>query len=115
MKRNKVFISVILLVSLGLLFSFNQQQISSAYKNEYTKQINTFSASLRELGIEIKKTNLQNPNSKEELTSKIKKTRIGLKQIDFWLRYLEPLSYKKINGSLPVEWETEVFEKFEKP
>lgn len=35
--------------------------------------------------------------------------------MDFWFRYLEPLSYKKINGPLPVEWETEVFEKFETP
>jgi cytochrome c peroxidase len=35
--------------------------------------------------------------------------------MDFWFRYLEPISYKKINGPLPVEWETEVFEKFEKP
>ncbi len=35
--------------------------------------------------------------------------------MDFWFRYLEPTAYKKINGPLPVEWETEVFEKFEKP
>ncbi len=28
---------------------------------------------------------------------------------------MEPIVYKKINGPLPVEWETEVFEKFEKP
>jgi cytochrome c peroxidase len=35
--------------------------------------------------------------------------------MDLWFRYLEPVAYKKINGPLPVEWETEVFEKFEKP
>lgn len=38
-----------------------------------------------------------------------------VKAADFWLRYFEPLAYKKINGPLPVEWETEVFEKFERP
>jgi cytochrome c peroxidase len=38
-----------------------------------------------------------------------------MKAIDFWLRYIEPTLYKKINGPLPVEWETEVFEKYEKP
>jgi len=41
--------------------------------------------------------------------------RLKMKGLDFWLRYLEPTVYKKINGPLPVEWETEVFEKFEKP
>ncbi len=41
--------------------------------------------------------------------------RVQLKKNDFWLRYLQPVDYKKINGPLPVEWETEVFEKFEKP
>ncbi|MBK7810712.1 MAG: cytochrome C peroxidase [Saprospiraceae bacterium] len=43
------------------------------------------------------------------------KTRLSLKKIDFWLRYLEPIAYKLINGPLPLEWETEVFEKFEPP
>lgn len=42
-------------------------------------------------------------------------TRTCMKQVDFWLRYLDPLLYKKINAPLSVEWETEVFEKFEKP
>lgn len=35
--------------------------------------------------------------------------------MDFWLRYLEPVAYRKLNAPLPVEWETEVFEKFEAP
>src|SRR5690606_21123046 len=30
-------------------------------------------------------------------------------------RYFEPVAYRKLNGPLPVEWETEVFEKFEPP
>ena len=38
-----------------------------------------------------------------------------LKNIDFWLRYFEPNAYRKLNGPLPVEWENEVFEKFEPP
>jgi len=45
----------------------------------------------------------------------IELARLKLKGIDFWLRYLDPIAYKKINGPLPVEWETEVFEKWEKP
>lgn len=115
MKQNKVFFSIIILVSLCLLFSFNKHQINSVYKDEYKKHVKTFSVSLQELCLEIKRSNLPNQTSKDVLVSKIQNVRIGLKQIDFWLRYLEPLSYKKINGPLPVEWETEVFEKFEKP
>ena len=38
-----------------------------------------------------------------------------MKSLDFWFRYLEPEAYRKINGPLPVEWENEVFEKFEPP
>ena len=38
-----------------------------------------------------------------------------MKRADFLLRYLEPAAYRLINAPLPVEWETEVFEKFEKP
>ena len=31
------------------------------------------------------------------------------------MRYFEPNAYRRINGPLPVEWENEVFEKFEPP
>ena len=37
--------------------------------------------------------------------------RMKLKAIDPMLRYLDPISYKLVNGPLLVEWETEVFEK----
>jgi len=47
----------------------------------------------------------------KELKKLINETRLKLKSIDFWLRYFEPVAYKKINGPLPIEWETEVFEK----
>lgn len=41
--------------------------------------------------------------------------RMELKQVDFWLRYSDPILYRHINGPLPVEWEVEVFEKYEPP
>jgi cytochrome c peroxidase len=41
--------------------------------------------------------------------------RLKMKGLDFWFRYLEPNVYRKINGPIPVEWENEVFEKFEPP
>jgi cytochrome c peroxidase len=54
-------------------------------------------------------------SAKISLKKEIHGLRVNLKTADFWLRYYEPLLYKKINAPLPVEWETEVFEKFEKP
>lgn len=56
-----------------------------------------------------------NDSVKNELRGRIHSLRKTLKGMDFMLRYYEPLLYKKINAPLPVEWETEVFEKFEKP
>lgn len=53
--------------------------------------------------------------SREELLAATYRGRLSMKSADFWLRYLEPLAYKKINGPLPIEWEVEVFEKWEKP
>jgi cytochrome c peroxidase len=52
---------------------------------------------------------------KKQLELLLAQARMSLKKADFWLRYLEPVAYKKINGPLPVEWENEVFEKYEKP
>jgi cytochrome c peroxidase len=51
----------------------------------------------------------------QEIRDSIHQLRIGLKANDFWLRYVDPLAYKKLNAPLPVEWEVEVFEKFESP
>ncbi|MBK6522634.1 MAG: hypothetical protein IPG08_10000 [Sphingobacteriaceae bacterium] len=58
---------------------------------------------------------LTNAADINKIRDEINSCRLELKGIDIWLRYLEPISYKRINGPLPVEWETEVFEKFEKP
>ncbi len=53
--------------------------------------------------------------SRESLRAGIHAARRCIKAIDIWTRYLDPVAYKSLNGPLPVEWETEVFEKFEKP
>ncbi|MDI9341393.1 MAG: cytochrome c peroxidase [Sediminibacterium sp.] len=53
--------------------------------------------------------------NKAKWLTEIRQARLKLKAVDFWLRYLEPQLYRQINGPLPVEWETEVFEKYEKP
>lgn len=74
-----------------------------------------FSDAEQELIAAIGAGNLETKAGKDAIRKEIAAARMKLKAIDFWLRYLEPIGYKKINGPLPVEWETEVFEKWEKP
>jgi len=54
-------------------------------------------------------------SSKIRCKEALHQNRLLLKSLDFWLRYFHPQLYRKINGPLLVEWETEVFEKFEVP
>lgn len=52
---------------------------------------------------------------KTSMMHQVERNRILLKSADFWLRYVDPIQYRKLNGVLPVEWEVEVFEKWEPP
>jgi len=88
---------------------------SEVYRSNYDEKINNFKKSQLNLIDGIKQNDVDSPASIARVKEQIDMVRLEMKGVDFWLRYLEPLSYKKINGPLPVEWETEVFEKFEKP
>ena len=55
------------------------------------------------------------PTGIQSIKKRICYARLQLKAADIWLRYLDPLAYKRINGPLRVEWENEVFEKYEPP
>ncbi len=114
MKKACIFFSIIIFIGI-LSLSFRKTANSSDYLQCYTKRITILKENHQKL-LQIIEEN--NPNSAEGL-KKIKQqihlTRISMKEVDFWARYLEPVIYKKINGPLPVEWETEVFEKYEKP
>lgn len=96
--------------------------LSSSFKNNsgyyfsiYKNNISTLNTSLEKLSGLIAESDINQQLQKEKILSALNESRIQLKSCDFWLRYLEPVAYKKINGPLPVEWETEVFEKFEAP
>ncbi|MBK7695923.1 MAG: hypothetical protein IPI30_16890 [Saprospiraceae bacterium] len=65
--------------------------------------------------MKIDKVDWSDPKTSEQIIASIHSSRQVLKTCDFWLRYLDPIAYRKINGPLPVEWENEVFEKFETP
>lgn len=85
------------------------------YASDYHSKLADFTIAQKNLLQNISSANLSNSSDIEKIKFQIDNCRMHLKSMDFWLRYLEPISYKKINGPLPVEWETEVFEKFEKP
>ncbi len=109
----KLYVFCFLVLVFVLCFSFSTNNNQSSYKNYYTESVLNFQKESFQLNIYV-----QQNKSKIDLDLvkiRIHSLRKLLKQNDFWLRYLEPTTYKFINGPLPVEWETEVFEKFEKP
>ena len=109
-----LFAGFIILANL----SFKQQSPNpenSIYKDEYRKNLLAFLEAEKNLSQLISGQNIQTTEGKAFIKNEIAKARLKMKAADFWLSYLEPTAYHKINGPLAVEWETEVFEKFERP
>jgi len=102
-------------LAVVILFSFRTSPRVNSYAVFYAKKMNALKANEVTLWQTIKTSSLSSNQDKIEIQNKLKEARYAMKAADFWLRYLDPLAYKKINGPLPVEWETEVFEKSEKP
>jgi len=113
MKRK---ITLILSVAIVALISFSfREESTNAYSERYFSKLDHFKEQQATLIRCIEKSDLANEQDVEKIKQEIQRTRHEMKGLDFWFRYLEPISYRRINGPLPVEWETEVFEKFEKP
>ena len=110
----KLYAFIITLFSLIILFAFKAKETNS-YKSLYNQNIENFNLAQEKLLNEIKAGNLNDKKDIVKIRQALNEARTKMKFLDFWLRYLEPNTYKKINGPLPVEWETEVFEKYEKP
>lgn len=49
------------------------------------------------------------------IQASLHEARLALKRADLWLRYLDPVVYRSLNGPLPVEWEVEAYEKNGRP
>ncbi len=106
---------VLLLVAATLaVYSFSGAR-QTDYASLYTQHIQQLQQQEQALLAVITVADLSNPADVARIDAAIAQARNTMKAADIWLRYLEPLAYKHINGPLPVEWETEVFEKFEKP
>lgn len=114
MKRLRIALLPALLIIVFVQLAFKKENNATLLKQLYESRLADFIQKQEALIATVNKTGFSETNFvliKERLNA----ARLAMKNMDFWLRYLEPLAYKKINGPLPVEWETEVFEKFEKP
>lgn len=110
-----MLVVVVLLVVVCFSYSFKNGNKAETYVALYDARNAALNGDFNTLIQLIDKSNLKDTNDIAIMQHQILKTRKSLKSFDFWARYLEPIAYKKLNGPLPVEWETEVFEKFEKP
>jgi cytochrome c peroxidase len=97
------------------MLAFKKESPAHSYLQSYTNGLEDFERKQQVLLKRIHEADLSSEESRRRLRQELDIVRVSMKQMDLWLRYLEPISYKQINGPLPVEWETEVFEKFEKP
>jgi cytochrome c peroxidase len=114
MQKNYIILTIVFIAAL-CSFSFKDTKNTGLYISNYDLRIKDFSENQKVLLDLIKQTDISSQAGVNAIKLQIGITRTSLKGLDLWLRYLEPIAYKKINGPLPVEWETEVFEKFEKP
>jgi len=110
----KIFLVILILSAAVFCLSFNLLE-KKEYQSLYATSLTEFKQEQNQLRITIEQSNLSDEKDREKIKQQIRNNRIKLKALDFWLRYLEPIAYKKINGPLPVEWETETFEKYEPP
>jgi cytochrome c peroxidase len=110
----KTILVVVIVLITVFCFSFSEKR-NKIYYNIYTTSLEEFKSNLTALENTITITSPYSEENIQRIRKSIEAARLKLKIIDFWLRYFEPNAYKKINGPLPVEWENEVFEKFEPP
>ncbi len=114
--EQKLF-TIFFIVFIGVLcsFSISNEPFAGQYISTYCLKLKGFNSQQLSLLSSIQQADINSRAGREQVRDQIAAARIELKGVDFWLRYLEPIMYKKLNGPLPVEWETEVFEKFEAP
>lgn len=114
MKKKITLLSILITLTITFL-SFDKSEYHSLYRTTYLNRLHDFKKQQIDLVKLVEQSRLNDTADVAFIKKQINANRVSMKGLDFWLRYLEPISYKKINGPLPVEWETEVFEKFEKP
>lgn len=110
----KIFFVIATIIFTAICFSFSLRQ-KKEYNTLYNSSLVEFKTQQKTLLQLFKTTALTEKEEVAKIKEQIRTCRLKLKGLDFWLRYFEPVAYRRINGPLPVEWENEVFEKFEPP
>lgn len=108
----KAFLTILITIFTIICFSF-YPRFDKSYNHLYSGSLQAFGQEQSVLFKTITESDLGSGHDLILIQKQIESARLKLKNIDFWLRYLEPNAYRRINGPLPVEWENEVFEKFE--
>ncbi|MEO6670304.1 MAG: cytochrome c peroxidase [Ferruginibacter sp.] len=112
----KLFVFSLVFGSVILFTAFiNSRETNRNYTSLYQQRMDAFVNAAVQLHSTIAQADTNNTQTIVLINESISRARNCMKAADFWFRYLDPLAQKSINGPLPVEWETEVFEKFEKP
>jgi cytochrome c peroxidase len=114
----KLGIAICIVTYIGVVVCSAYKQPGAGnigYKELYFKSISDLGTGFNNLEKVIEQSDASNSNGKKAILAELYKCRKELKKSDFWTRYLDANAYRSLNGPLPVEWETEVFEKFEKP
>lgn len=106
----KKYLAILLFAGATSLTSWQLAISDSIQAAHYQGSIDRLKLELLDL-----QKRINNNEEKSKIISQLNDTRLALKRADFWLRYTNPIAYKFLNGPLPVEWEVEVFEKWEKP
>ncbi len=114
MRRKYLAAFAFIFILLGTI-SFKNSNNPALYIKVYRDKITHFKKEQDKLLSYVEQSSRISEKELVEIKELIDLSRTELKNADFWMRYLEPIDYKSINGPLPVEWETEVFEKFEQP
>ncbi len=104
-----------MIISGAVLLATTERKPQNDYQERYRNRLVQLEQAQQRLIEQIQRSNIDDTVQLRHLRRELHNCRLQLKSVDFWLRYLEPVVYKQINGPLPVEWETEVFEKFEPP
>lgn len=108
-------IRIIAVIVAVAICSFTLSTEEKAYRKNYNSKVNDLNRQLLRLTELVYGADIATESGKTSIYKEISHARLALKSSDFWLRYFEPVAYNRINGPIPVEWENEVFEKFEKP
>ncbi len=88
---------------------------ANEYRTRYDHCFAELEQRMSALAMTIGRSDSARTTDRDAIVHSIHEARSALKAFDLWARYLDPINHRRINGPLPVEWETEVFEKYEKP